>query len=324
MSSKFNSIIKHAFKLTVTVGVIYWIIHNYGWNNIKHSVLDADIKFLLLGFFMFIVSIFFGAVQWHIILKNRGIEIPFSKALKIYFTGIFFNNFILGMIAGDGYKVAALHINHDKGKGGFAATFIERLAGLVVLSLFAIIGGAIIFATNIQQNKDMIPVLGVLSIFIAIFFGFFLILLSKTLQNFVKLIFSKLPNFPKKELLENLMDVTFLNRENRDDILMIMKVGVISTVIQSLRIGVNISAAAAIGIFSFSLLHYFFVIIPVIALMMIIPMPFGVRETAGGILFGMAGFSKADSVVMLFLATIVSVAASLAGGIFFLLDKKKN
>lgn len=324
MKSKIKKISSHLIKLLITVAVLGWIVKTYGWQKICDSVMTADLKWLITGVIMFVTSIFFGAVQWHVILINKKIEIKFLKALKIFFTGIFFNNFILGMVAGDAFKVAALHINHNKGKSGFAATLLERLMGLVILSVYAIVGGAIILISNIQQEKDMYMVLGVLALFISILFGFFMLLLSQRLQKFARFILNKLPDFMSKELIRDLLEEAFLNRHGKEDMVMLAKVGMISFVIQTLRIGVNITAALALGLFSFSVLHYFFVIIPVIALMMIVPMPFGVRETVGGVLFGMAGFSVDQSVIMLFLATIVSITASLAGGVFFLTDKSEK
>jgi MFS family permease len=218
--------------------------------------------------------------------------------------------------------VASLHLDKRDGKASFAATFLDRLAGLIALSLFAIVGGIIIFVLNIQQNKQFFMVLGVLSLFVGIFFGFFIILLSRRLQNALRILLQRLPAFPSKGLIQNVLEETFINRRGKEDKRMLIQVGFLSLIIQSLRILVNIFAAQALGIFSFSTLHYFFVIIPIVALMVTVPMPFGVRETVGGICFGLAGFSVDQSVVMLFLATIVCVAGSLIGGVWFLLDRK--
>ena len=132
---------------------------------------------MIAGVFVFVISVILGARQWQIILKNKRLQLPFGKALRLYFTGIFFNNFILGIVAGDAFKVATLHIDKKGGKAGFAASVIDRLAGLLVLSLYAIAGGTIIFILNIQQNKQFYMVLGVLALFVAILFGFFIFLI---------------------------------------------------------------------------------------------------------------------------------------------------
>ncbi len=321
---KRKNIYTQLLKLFVTGAVISWIIYTYGWNNIRTTVLQAQPGWLFSGVVLFVISVFFGAVQWQIILENKKIVLPFEKTLRLYFIGIFFNNFILGTIAGDAFKVASLHLDKRNGKASFAATFLDRLAGLIALSLFAIVGGTVIFVSNIQQNKQFFMVLGVLALFVGIFFGFFIILLSRRLQNALRNLLRNIPSFPAKELILNVLEETFINRRGKEDKKMLLQVGLLSLIIQSLRIMVNIFAARALGIFSISTLHYFFVIIPIVALMVTIPMPFGVRETVGGILFGLAGFSVDQSVVMLFLATIVCVSGSLTGGVLFLIDKKNR
>ena len=319
---KKKKIYTQLLKLFVTCAVIGWVIYSYGWVNIKSTILRARIDWLLGGVLLFVISVILGARQWQIVLKNKRLELPFGKALRLYFIGIFFNNFILGIVAGDAFKVATLQLDKKGGKAGFAASVIDRLAGLLVLSLYAIIGGTIIFILNIQQNKQFYMVLGVLAFFVAILFGFFIILLSRTLQNALRNLLQKVPWLPARELIINTLDETFINRRLREDKKMILQVTIISFLIQTLRIFVNIFAAQSLGIFSFAIMHYFFVIIPIISLLMLVPTPFGVRETIGGVIFGFAGFSVEESVIMLFLATIVCVTGSLVGGVMFLFDKK--
>lgn len=321
---KKKKIYTRLLKLFVTCAVIGWVIYSYGWVNIKSTILKARIDWLLGGVLLFVISVILGARQWQIILKNKRLQLPFGKALRLYFTGIFFNNFILGIVAGDAFKVATLQLDKKGGKAGFAASVIDRLAGLLVLCLYAIVGGTVIFILNIQQNKQFYMVLGVLALFMAILFGFFIILLSRTLQNAIRDLLQKLPWLPAKDLIINALDETFVNRHLREDKKMLLQVAVISFFIQTLRIFVNIFAAQSLGIFSFAIMHYFFVIIPIISLLMLVPTPFGVRETIGGVIFGFAGFSVEESVIMLFLATIVCVTGSLVGGIMFLFDKKSG
>ena len=319
---KKKTIYTQFLKLFITCSVIGWIIFSFGWDNIKITILQARISWLIGGVFVFVISVILGAKQWQIILRNKKLQLPFGKALRLYFTGIFFNNFILGIVAGDAFKVASLQLDKKGGRAGFAASFIDRLSGLLVLSLYAVIGSTIIFVLNIQQNKQFYMVLGVLALFVAIIVGFFIILLSQRLQNTLRGFLQKLPMLPARDLILNVLDETFINRRRREDNTMLVQVAVISFFIQTLRIIVNIFAAQSLGIFSFAILHYFFVIIPIITLIMIVPTPFGVRETIGGVIFGLAGFSVDESVIMLFLATIVCITASLVGGIMFLFNKK--
>ena len=56
-------------------------------------------------------------------------------------------------------------------------------------------------------------------------------------------------------------------------------------------------------------------------MMMVVPLPFGIRESVGGTLFAFAGFQVHAAIVMGFLATLVGSAASLVGGILFVMNK---
>jgi len=64
--------------------------------------------------------------------------------------------------------------------------------------------------------------------------------------------------------------------------------------------------------------QYFFVFVPMIAILMLIPLPFGVREVMAGGLFVMAGFQSDASVVMQFLVSLVGLVTSALSGILFL------
>ena len=72
---------------------------------------------------------------------------------------------------------------------------------------------------------------------------------------------------------------------------------------------------------SVSNFQYFFIFVPIIAMLMTIPLPFGIREAAGGALFTLAGFPMDAAFVMGFLASIVGLLASMVGGIFFVTEK---
>lgn len=314
--------LKTLLKIAITLGILTLIIHRFGWQKIVVTVSQAKFGWLGVGVIIFILSVFVGALQWYVILRHKGINLPLLKATQIYYMGIFFNNFVFGTVAGDTFKIAKIHLDKKGGKLGFAATVLDRLMNLMILSFFAIIGGVIIFARNIQQNKQFFMVMGVLAIFISIFTGFFVILISKRLQNNLRSFLQKLPEFPLKEVIRSAAEETFIDRHNEKK--MLLQIAFISFVIQTLRALVNIFCALALDMFSFSTLHYFMVIIPVLALLMIPPMPFGVRETIGGILFGLAGFSTQDSVIMLFLTSFVCVSGSLIGGIFFIFEKRSK
>ena len=299
---KAKKIFLYALKLSITALVLWWIDRSIGFSTVVDTLSKTNFAFFAVAVFIYVVSIFIGALQWRIILKNRGLSMRVFETVKLYWTGMFFNNFVLGSLVGDSFKVAALY-RQKKARQGFGATFLDRFAGLAVLSIFAIIGAPI-------TNSAGILLLFWASILIALL----LIIFSKRLG----MLLSRLsPNVQK------IISSVHIDRQNKADTNMLGKVFAVSVLIQSLRISSHIFCAAAVGIFTFDTLHYYFVIIPITALLMMIPLPFGVVPTISGAIFAAAGFSTGDATIMQFLATIAAVIGSSAGAVFFILGRTK-
>ncbi|KMQ52028.1 hypothetical protein CHISP_1017 [Chitinispirillum alkaliphilum] len=304
-------------KLTVTIVIILYLIRKLGWEQIQATLTGADVTWIGAGLVIFLLSGWLGVVQWRILLANRGIPLPFTRAFKLYFTGMFFNNFIMGGIVGDAVKVASIRSRDGKGMAGFAATFLDRFAGLWAMCGFAMVGSLILLNKGaLDQNGIGNAVIALFATFV-LFAGIMLFLILKPLQRiFFRVIekFSFLEKFRIKEIVsEVLLEV--------QDFKLICNVSALSVCIQFLRIAVHAFAAGALGLLTSGNFHYFFIFVPVIAMLMTIPLPFGAREAFGGTLFALAGFPLEAAFVMGFLASLIGIAASMLGGLFFITDR---
>lgn len=319
-----KKLLSHTLKTAVTLIVIAWIINKFGWDRIATTVVNSDYKWFAGGVLAFLLSIIAGAYQWYLILINRSCRVAFWPSFKLYYAGIFFNNFIFGMITGDAYRVASVHISEKMGKEAFAATFLDRLSGLIALSVFALAGGTYILFIDINKNKEIFAALAVLAVFITIIVVIVSLLVSRRLYNLLENLISRMKFIPKSDKILSVMRTLYLDRRDSENTTTFIRVIFISLVVQSLRILTHVSCAQALGIYSHSFLHYFFVVVPIIALLMIIPLPFGIKETAGGTLFAASGFNIESAIVMEFLASVCGVTSSLGGGILFITGRKER
>ncbi|ERP31371.1 lysylphosphatidylglycerol synthase transmembrane domain-containing protein [Chitinivibrio alkaliphilus] len=306
------------FKLAITLTVILYIVYTVGWDTIVQEITEAHRGFFLGAVGVFGCSMILGSQQWRELLKMKNIEISPLKALQIYTTGLFFYNFMFGVVGGDAYKVTALHLGGDSGTHAFASTFLDRFFGLVVINIFALMGGTILLVSNIQRGLPPYSAMAVLFLFSTIFAVIFATLLSRRLQEKTKGSIKKLKWLPYADKIHSLLETTFINRKNRGERSILGKVAIYSFSIQTLRIVVHILCAAALGMYSHDRLPYFFIIIPIISLVMVVPLPFGVKEVFGGKLFMAAGFPSSATIMEL-LASIVAILCSLAGGVTFLM-----
>jgi glycosyltransferase 2 family protein len=310
-------------KIAVTVLILAYIINRHGWQRIAGTVAQADYRWLLAGLGLFFASGVLGVRQWQILLHNRGISLPFVRAFVLYYIGMFFNNFMFGMVAGDAVRVTLIHANEGNAKAGLAATLLDRFAGLWAMSGFAMAGCIILLRQEVLRARQINIAIVALG---ATFTGFTLIcafLISRRLQHFSFRVIARLPKLASEPLGNALRGLVFEVRDRH----ILLPIGLLSTTVQCMRIGVHLTAAASLSLLTGSNYYYFFMFVPILAILMLIPLPFGVKETLGGRLFLLAGFSPSspeEPLVMEFLASLIGIVASLLGGFLFMTQKLKH
>jgi len=306
-----------AAKIITTALIIAVLIRKLGWETIVGTVSGANPLWLAAGLAVFLISGGLGVVQWQLLLNNRGLTLSGSRAFKLYFVGMFFNNFIMGGIVGDAVKVASIRSRDGSGKAGFAATFLDRFAGLWAMCGFAVAGSLILLQRGmITHGRVATAVIALFAAFV-LFAGIMLFLTMKPLQLLFFSIVDKFAiarKFKVKEIVSEMLI-------EAQDVKLLIVVAALSAVTQFLRIGVHVLTAASLGLLTIANFQYFFIFVPIIAMMMTIPLPFGVREAAGGALFALAGFPKEAAFIMGFLASLIGIAASMLGGVFFVTEK---
>ena len=304
-------------KLLATISIIAFLIYRLGWNEIAGTVGGANGAWLAAGLFIFLASGWLGVIQWRLLLDNRGLNLPFVRTFKLYFMGLFFNNFIFGGIVGDAVKVASIHSQDGRGITGLAATFLDRFAGLWAMCGFAVIGSVILLNQGMLTHGNITNASIALFAAFILFAGIMLFLMFKPLQNLFFAVSDRLPLLRRFKVKEVVSEMLIDARDYK----LLVYVSGLSILIQFLRIGVHIFTAAALGLLTGTNFQYFFIFVPIIAMLMTLPLPFGVRETAGGALFALAGFPREAAFIMGFLASLIGIAASLLGGVFFVTGK---
>jgi uncharacterized membrane protein YbhN (UPF0104 family) len=313
-SGRNGHFLKTVFKLFITGLVVWYVVHKLGWSNIVSTCRHINLLYALAGLTACVASIVLGAFQWYVLLHRKDLRLSFREAFELYYIGMFFNN--IGTVAGDGIKVAYVKQRHSMGKIGFAATFLDRFAGLLALSLFAAAGCVIL----LHEGQFHTPIGQTIARFTAALLALFACLLAFLTMRRLRRAFFSIVNklrVPKREFINDLVAVTGLDINHLS---LIVTIGLLSLLIQGLRIATHLCSAAAFGILTAHNFVYFLIFIPFIALLMVAPLPFGIRETIGGHLFALTGIQNQAAFLMQFMASLIGVAGSLWGGIEFLVN----
>ena len=323
LNPKLKSTLVFCLKLVVTLVPAYFVYRNivgapdwdvgdlfrlFSWS----GVLPFVIALLCLA-----VSNFTACLQWKLLLEKQGVHLKYGHLLKLYYVGLFFNNFMPGNVGGDVKKVYDIRMQggQDSVGAGLTATFFDRLFGLFFVTLFALGMGALFFVHDDAQRAFVWPS-------IWIFLGFCLLfacLCSRRLGRLCSNLMAKV--LPQK--IHFRLDHMFNRFQYFRSFRLWVQISLLSAVTQSLRIFVHYFCGIVVGV-DLSISWYFYYI-PLVAIVSALPISiggFGPREFLAQSLFAKAGVASVESVVIQLLAYFVSLLLSLFGAFVFLLGDK--
>ena len=325
MDAKMKQHAVFAVKLVVTLVPAYFVYRNIvsapDWDISDlyrlfsyESLKPFAIALLCLG-----LSNFTACLQWKLLLERQGIHLTYGHLLKLYYVGLFFNNFMPGNVGGDVKKVYDIRMQggQDSVGAGFTATVFDRLYGLFFVTLFALAMGVLFFAYDDAQRAFLWPSVWIFLGFCAMFAG----LCSKRVGDLCCLVMSKvLPGRIQERVIH-----MFNRFRSFRSLKLWIQISLLSFATQSLRILVHYFCGIAVGVM-LSISWYFYYI-PLVAIVSALPISiggFGPRELLAQSLFAKAGVASLESVVIQLLAYFVSLLLSLFGAFTFLLGGKSD
>lgn len=322
---KLKSALVFLLKLTVTIVPAYLVYRNIvsdpDWDigDLYRLFSTQSLLPLSLAILCLALSNFTACLQWKLLLERQGVNLKYGHLLKLYYVGLFFNNFMPGNVGGDVKKVYDIRMQggQDSVGAGLTATFFDRLFGLFFVTLFTLGMGLLFFMHDDAQRAFMWPSVWIFLGFCALLGG----LCSRRLGNLGQKVFSRILPQSINSRLEHMFS-RFQNFQSKK---LMAQITGISAVTQSLRIFVHFFCGIAIGV-DLSISWYFYYI-PLVAIVSALPISiggFGPREFLAQSLFARAGVPGLESVVIQLLAYFVSLLLSLFGGFAFLLGGRPN
>jgi len=134
------NISKLLFKVGLTATLIYFVFQKINYNQVKAIFLQSDPLYIIIALILLFLSQVVGCWRLTGFLDAAGITIPFTSNLRLYFIGLFYNNFLPGGIGGDGYKIYLLNRKYKKPvKQIFLSLLFDRLSGLWAICMLLLL-----------------------------------------------------------------------------------------------------------------------------------------------------------------------------------------
>jgi hypothetical protein len=246
------------------------------------------------------------------------VRAPGREIRRLYFIGLFFNNFLPANIGGDAYKVVDLGRRHKRGLGVLAATVLDRLMGLGALTTLAVlflVGASLANIPLPQASLFLIPALALLAALGALLISRRLGVILPAAFRLIKL----------EKLAIKLEELTTEFGSYRRQIPWLNRIFLFSLLVQLLRLATHLVVARGLNIhLEVEQMVQLMVLIPILALSLTLPIAIngiGLREEVSAKLLTWAGLAETQAVAMELVAFLVMVIFSLQGGILLWLGK---
>jgi glycosyltransferase 2 family protein len=232
----------------------------------------------------------------------------------VSFISLFFNNFFLGSLGGDFYKIYITGKDSDSKGGPASSVIMDRVTGVLILALMTSISGIVIYFTGsslISSDNVAIIIGASLVLLLTVFTGFNIFFRVSNL-SFI----NKFPRFA--EIVESIIVSTKLYMEHPKIILASLGLSFIYYVIASVTMYFYVLAAGQN--LNFILLLFINMIVTFLIMIPVSLNGIGVQEGAFVFYLTKLGINPASSLLIALLPRIDMLIFSLIGAVIYLTE----
>ena len=204
-------------KIIIGIGLITYVLWKIGpdWDKSKEYITNAFTSYfakVILGVSLFSFVCLIGTYRWKILLRAHQIYLPYPVALKLFFIGHFFSQYMPGGIAGGDIIKSYYVSTHTVKRKAEAVTtvFVDRFIG--ILGLVGVLIVALLYNLgSIQYGKEIrfIFVFFIVCIIIALIF------FNKRLMKRIPLLSKIYQRLPRKEILTRVYDAFYYYKDHK-------------------------------------------------------------------------------------------------------------
>lgn len=310
-------------RIIIALALCYYLLRTIDVRASFDIMKQVNLWFFALSMLLFFIFLLICNWRWKILLDARDLRFSFGYLLKVYFVSWFFNNILPTTVGGDVLRIAYT-VKKDEYTGkprrstALAVTLIDRFIGFIGLFFFACLASAMLYLVKSSKNQYLLfVIIGFIALVIML-----LSMFSDRAHRVFSWIFARIKLFNLGEKLKRAYQEIKDFRE--------AKVQLMYSFLLSLLVQVSLALvwfACAIGISVKTSVLYYFLYIPIIGVLTMIPVTIGglgLRENLFVSLFSAHGMTTAQAGAISLLYLIVNFIFAIIGGIVFLFIKKES
>ena len=306
-------------KLLITLGLIYFVIHQAGLTTAEGRrafgdvLRNVDLFYLSLSFVVSVVMNLLSSYKWQVLLASKKIVVSLYRLFALYYIGKFFNLFLPTGMGGDVARVYELGKITGTNTESLASVFVERFTGMITLTVVSLA------AVLISLNKYDLPII-TNSLLLCVFLisvVIWLVLDERPLNFFSSLVSRRVAALER--IFGKIAKTHSAIRSYKDNLPALWYSLAISVVFYFLAvINVWVSALA----FSREV-EFMTILVAVPAIMLIMNLPvsiggLGLMEAAYTIIFTAFGYSSGLALSTALLIRLKTIVDGVVGGLFYM------
>jgi uncharacterized protein (TIRG00374 family) len=272
---------------------------------------------------MFIISLFFSSLailirsyKWQLLLQVQGTTISLLTLQSLNYMALFFNNFFLGSLGGDAFKVYHMMVSPYSKAGVISSIVMERITGISMFFFVVFLSYIVAHFSGLSISLD--------NLFLPIF-AINLLLLSMYSMP-IKFFWKILGMGHKVPVLAKAIETTIYNieihKKHRNILLFCLLLSVLFYLLNIVAMYYCVLAAnQAVDFLQLS------IIVPIVLFITMIPISvngLGVQESAFFYYFSQLGIDSSSSFTIAFLPRIGMYLFSLVGALLYFIQCLKR
>jgi uncharacterized membrane protein YbhN (UPF0104 family) len=286
-----------ALKLTVTVGLLAYLLSRIELGSVARLLADAEWGWVVAAFFLYLALQGLCAWRWLLLARVVDLDGTWSRFIRYYYVGMFFNLFLPTGVGGDVYRCYYVARSAADWRRAIISVLADRGVGFGTMCAMAATATVLFGRVSLPSWMAWALAAGMVALVVLLAGG---LLAARG---------------PLASLRASAPLVSeFFRRPGT-----LAFVAGLSFLLQGLVVVVTIFNAMALGL-DVPLVFYF-ILIPLIAVATMIPVSLnglGVREGAFVFFMAQVGVSEAQALSLALLWLVVLVASSAIGGLVWL------
>lgn len=300
-------------KASISISLLTFLLVNIDWDTVLKSLKSANIFLIVTASLLNIIERFEMTYKWNLLIRVRNIIVKFGRLFWINSIGSFLGLFLPSSLGTDVVRGYYLVKNNSEKSVSLSSVFVDRVVGMFSLLLLGVI--SVFFAGELIEKFNI--KFYVVAIFLLSIIVFYLFQRDESAKYFNK-IFNRIKH---KKIVENLLKLHTSILEYKKYPKTLLLSFLITLLVQVTRVLTYYFIALAFNI-QISVI-YFFLFVPIIMLIIMIPISIGglgLREGTFVAFFTLVGMSMNDAVIISFINSFLDMLNTLilgGGGYLF-------